>query len=238
MKKILFLFSLILLGISCESTPPTETELYVYLDFTEGQDYGSRFAEDIEQYTELLNLTEEGSSNFGKVKIFPLYDVASARSKTVKLKAGKGEFEKNVLLRKKDIEKFQTQLLQTLEEMNAEYTGKELNSSHIFEPMCKGIRKLNKSEADRKVILMYSDMLENSDIANFHSKSGSSKKWLERFDAACDPEDVSDLEMFVVYPVDKKNDAKITKAADFWANYFADKGMDEDAFHYDTGIDL
>jgi len=200
----MFLLALIVLGISCESPPPTETELYVYLDFTEGQDYGERFAEDIEQYAELLNLAEEGSSNYGKVKIFPLYDVSSARSKTVKLKKGKGEFEKNVLLRKKDIEKFQTQLLQTLEE----------------------------------IILMYSDMLENSDIANFHSKKGNSKKWLERFDAACDPEDVSDLEMFVVYPVDKKNDAKITKAADFWANYFAEKGMDDEAFHYDTGIDL
>ena len=102
MKKILFLLALIVLGIGCESTPPTETELYVYLDFTEGQDYGDRFAEDIEQYAELLNLGEEGSSNFGKVKIFPLYDVSSARSKTVKLKEGKGEFEKNVHLRKKD----------------------------------------------------------------------------------------------------------------------------------------
>ena len=234
----MFLLALIVLGISCESAPPTETELYIYLDFTEGQDYGDRFTEDIEQYSELLNLTEEGSSNFGKVKIYPLYDVTSARSKTVKLKAGKGEFEKNVHLRKKDIEKFQTKLLQTLEKMNAEYTGKELDNSHIFEPMCKGIRKLNKSDADRKVILMYSDMLENSDIANFHSKKGSSKKWLEQFDAACDPEDVSDLEMFVVYPIDKKNDDKITKAADFWATYFAEKGIDEEAFHYDTGIDL
>lgn len=234
----MFLLALIVLGVSCESPPPSETELYVYLDFTEGQDYGDRFAEDIEQYAELLNLKEEGSSNFGKVKIFPLYDVSSARSKTVKLKEGKGEFEKNVFLRKKDIDKFKTQLLQTLEEMNAQYTGKELDNSHIFEPMCKGIRKLNKSDADHKVILMYSDMLENSDIANFHSLKGGSKKWLERFDAACDPEDVSDLELFVVYPVDKKNDTKITKAADFWANYFAEKGMDDEAFHYDTGIDL
>ena len=49
MKKLLFLLALIVLGISCESPPPTETELYVYLDFTEGQDYGDEIEDnDIE----------------------------------------------------------------------------------------------------------------------------------------------------------------------------------------------
>lgn len=237
MKKITFFLLLILFGMSCQTTPPTQTDLYIYLDFTEGQDYSARLAEDAEQYLELMELSEEGSTNYGKIKIFPLYDVASARNKTVKIKAGKSEFESNKFLRQKDIEKFQTQLLQDLQELNAQYTGKELNNSHIFEPICKGMRKLNKSSADRKILLVYSDMLENSDIANFHAKGANAKDWTERFNAACDPEDASDLEVHIVYPVDKSNDAKITKAADFWTNYFADKGVDEEAFSFDTGIE-
>lgn len=238
MKNYLILFCIFLLAIGCHTTPPTETELYIYLDFTEGQDYSQQFAEDLDTYGELLNLEEAGSPNFGKVKIFPLYDLASARSKTVKLKKGKSEFEANKFLRQKEVDKFKTQLLNSLTEINEKYTGTALNNSHLIAPICRGIKKLNKSKANRKVVLIYSDMLENSEIANFHTKKGLRTDWTHQIDAACDPEDVSDLAIYVVYPVDKKNDAKITHAANFWTNYFASKGADEDTFHFDTGIDL
>ena len=81
-------------------------------------------------------------------------------------------------------------------------------------------------------------MLENSSIANFHGKNSNTKHWVKQIDAACNPEDVSDLEIFVVYPVDKKNDGKITKAAAFWTDYFAAKGADSETFRFDTEIDL
>ena len=51
-------------------------------------------------------------------------------------------------------------------------------------------------------------------------------------------EDASDIELYIVHPVDKQNDQKIQKAADLWAKYLLDKGLDEDAFHFDTGIDM
>ncbi len=233
----MLLMSLFLFTLGCNTSPPKETELYIYLDFTEGQDYTQQIEADLDNYAELLNVGENGSSNFGKVKIFPLYDLTSARSKTVKLKEGKSEFESNKFLRQKDIDKFKTQLLNSLTEINEKYTGKELKSSHLIEPICKGMKKLNKSDANQKIVLIYSDMLENSSIANFHGKS-SSKDWPSRIDATCDPEDVSDLDIFVVYPVDKQNDGKITKAAEFWTDYFASKGADEETFRFDTEIDL
>ena len=238
MKNYLILLSLFALFIGCETAPPVETDLYIYLDFTEGQDYVQQFTEDLEAYKTLLHIDETGSSNFGKVKIFPLYDLSSARSKTVKLRKGKSEFETNKFLRQKEVDYFQTQLLASLTDINDTYTGKALNNSHLIYPICKGIKKLNKSDANRKIVLIYSDMLENSDIANFHSKKGNDKIWIKKIDKACDLEDVSDLEIFVVYPVDKKMDGKISKAATFWKYYFASKGADEETFHFDTGIDL
>ena len=238
MKNYLIFASLFLLLIGCNTAPPTETELYIYLDFTEGQDYTQQLEEDLDNYAALMGIEDGGSANYGKVKVLPLHDLSSAKSKTIKLKQGKSDMERNEFIRKKETDKFKGQLLDLLQELNTNYTGKELKNSHLFEPICKGIKKLNKSDADRKIILIYSDMLENSDIANFHSKSGSTEKWTNQFNEACDPEDAADLEIFVVYPIDKNNDEKINKAADFWASYFADKGMDEDAFHFETGIDL
>ena len=237
MKNLIFLMSLFVFALGCNTSPPTETELYIYLDFTEGQDYTEQISQDLDNYGELLGIGENGSPNFGKVKIFPLYDFTSARSKTVQLKKGKSEFEANKFLRQKEIDKFKGQLLISLTEINEKYTGKELNSSHLIEPICKGMQKLNKSRVGKKVVLIYSDMLENSSIANFHGK-GISTNWSKRIDSTCDPEDVSDLDIFVVYPIDKKNDGKITKAAAFWTDYFTSKGADEETFRFDTEIDL
>lgn len=230
--------SLVLVTLGCNTTPPTETDLYIYLDFTEGQDYSHQLTEDLDSYAELLKVAENGSPNFGKVKIFPLYDLGSARGKTVKLKKGKSEFEANKFLRQKEVDKFKGELLTSLLEINEKYTGTALNNSHLIKPISKGMQKLNKSNADNKVVLIYSDMLENSPIANFHGKSSNTKDWQMRIDKACDPKDVSDLEIFVIYPVDKKNDGKITKAAEFWKDYFAAKGADDDTFRFETEIDL
>lgn len=238
MKNLLLLMSLILFTIGCHTSPPIETDLYIYLDFTEGQDYSHQISEDLGNYAELLQVGENGSPNFGKVKIFPLYDLASARSKTVKLKKGKSEFEANKFLRQKEVDKFKTKLSTALLAINDTYTGKALNRSHLIEPICKGMQKLNKSTATNKVVLIYSDMLENSTIANFHGKNNNTKDWQQRIDAACDPEDVADLAIYVVYPVDKKNDGKITKAAEFWTAYFTSKGADDETFRFDTEIDL
>lgn len=236
MKKTLLIL-LAFTFFACETKPPTETEIYLYLDFTEGQDYSERVEEDVTAYLELMELADLSSPNFGKIKVYPLYDVGSARGKTIKLKEGKSEMEANKFLRQKEVEKFRGQLVDFLQEVNAEYTGKSLDNSHIFEPVCKGIKKLNNADADRKIMLIYSDLLENSDVANLHAKKANFKKWTAAFDTACDLEDVSDLEFYIVHPVDKKNDAKIQTAADFWSNYLMDKGLDEDGFHFDTGIE-
>lgn len=224
--------------ISCSQTPPVKTDLYLYFDYTEGQDYASRMEEDSDLYIELLGVSELGSPNYGTIKMYPLYDVSSAKNKSVKLKAGKGEMEGNKYIRDKEVDKFKTKLLKSLEELNEENKGKSLDKSYIYTPFCKGIKKLNKSDASRKIIVLYSDMLENSDLANLHSKKRDFEKWTTNFENTCDCEDVSDLEIFVVYPVDKNNDSKIQVASDFWSDYLMKKGMDEDAFHFETTIDL
>lgn len=237
MKKISLLFW-ILFFLSCSQTPPVKTDLYLYFDYTEGQDYSGRITEDAESYIELLGISEMGSPNYGTVRMYPLYDVSSARSKSVKLKPGKGEMEGNKYIRDKEVGKFKTKLLESLESLNSENMGKSLDNSHIYMPICKGIKKLNKSDAGRKVMVIYSDMLENSDLANFHSKKRDFDKWKVNFDEACDCEDTADLEIYVVYPVDKNNDSKIQTASEFWSDFLMGKGLDEDAFHFETTIDL
>ena len=238
MKNLIILLSILLLVGCTESQPVTNTELFIYLDYTEGQDYTDLLENDVDKYLELMNVGEENDESFGKVRIYPLHDIASSRSQTVKLKKGKSKLEGNRYIRQKELDKFKAQLRDKTTEINNNFTGKALANSHIFNPLCKGIHKINNSNADRKVIVIYSDMLENSELANFHSKKLKYEHLKKNFDGSCDLEDLSDCEIYIVHPIDKKNDSKIRMAENFWAKYLMEKGLDEDLWHFDTSIDI
>ena len=238
MKKLLFLLTLILLVGCVENEPVTNTELFIYLDYTEGQDYSDVVDHDLDKYLELMNVTEESNANFGKVRIYPLHDVGSSMSKTVKLKKGKSKMEGNRYIRLKEIEKFKTDLLEKTTAVNNTFSGKALKRSHIFNPLCKGVHKISNSNADRKVIVIYSDMLENSDLANFHSGKLSYETLKKNFDGSCKFDDLSDTEVYIIHPIDKKNDNKIRTAENFWSKYMMEKGLDSEMWHFDTSIDI
>ena len=229
---------LLVAALSCTEEKASQTDVYIYLDYTEGQDYSAQIAEDMDKYLALMEVAGEQSRNYGAIKVYPLHDISAGVSKTVKLKEGKSQLEGNKFLRKKEVDAFTAKLTDKMLDINTNFTGKELTSSHIFTPICKGVKKLNKSDADKKIILIYSDMLENSELANFHSKSITFESLKANFDKSCDMDDTSEIEFYIVHPVNKKNDQKIRKASDLWAKYLLDKGMDEDAFHFDTGIDI
>lgn len=227
----------ILLVLACNEPVPLKTDLYVYLDYTEGQQYDFD-KEEVEKYLSLMEAKSEHSRNAGSIKIFPLYNLSSSKSVTVKLKEGKSKFEGNRYLRQKELKEFTTKVLDKIGKMNETYGGDELEASHIFNPLNNGFKKLLKSNADRKVVLIYSDMLENSKVANFHSNSANEKTLLANFEEVGGVDDLSEVELYIVYPIDQKNDAKIRKRLSVWEQYFVQHGIDSELFHADTGIDL
>ena len=235
--KVFLLLGLVLL-MGCSEAPPTKTDLFIYLDYTEGQDYTDQLATDADKYLQLMNISEGNDRNYGTIRLYPIHDVASTSSISVKLKEGKSQFEGNKYLREKELATFKQQLLDKAGQLNADYVGKPLKHSHIYHPLCKGIKKLNRSDANRKLILIYSDMLENSEVTNLHTKNLDVAALPASFDKACGIEDLSDCEIFVVHPVDKKNDQKIRRAAKVWEQHLVSKGLDSDYFHFEPSIDL
>ncbi|MEO1515590.1 MAG: hypothetical protein AAFV95_11270 [Bacteroidota bacterium] len=235
---ISFLLLALVALMGCQEAPPQRTDLYIYLDFTEGQDYTDQLAQDADKYIQLMNISEGNDRNYGSIRVYPIHDVATAASVQVKLKEGKSALEGNKYLRKKELDEFKQQLLEKTDDLNARYTGQPLKHSHIFHPLCKGVKKLNRSDASRKLIVIYSDMLENSEVANLNGKKLNSDRLEQQFDNACGMEDLSDCEVYIVHPVDKKNDQKIRRAANFWEQYLIGKGLDVDYFHFEPSIDI
>lgn len=235
MKKIMLLFILTSFW-ACQEPAPSHTDLYLYLDYTEGQQY--EFGEEeVNQFLQLMNIQDGTSRNAGVLRIYPLYDLASSRNVRIPIKEGKSKLESNKFVREKELKKFSEKVKSKVEEMNAAYGGEELKHSYIFQPLEKGFKKLTNSSADHKVVLIYSDMLENSQVANFHTAKLDEGALLKRLEQASNLEDLSEFEVYIVYPVDQKNDAKIQKRLAVWEQYFVNKGLDSEQFHADTGID-
>jgi len=221
---------------TCQEPSPSHTDLYLYLDYTEGQQY--EFGEEeVSQFLQLMNIREGTSRNAGVLRIYPLYDLASSRNARIQMKKGKSKLESNKFVSEKELKKFSQKVRSKIEDMNAEYGGEELKHSYIFQPLQKGFKKLSNSTADHKIVLIYSDMLENSQVANFHTAKLDKSALLNRLEQASSIEDLSEFEIYIVYPVDQKNDAKIQKRLSIWEQYFVNKGLDSDQFHADTGID-
>ena len=237
MKNIFFLI-LILTSFSCQEPPATNTEMYIYLDYSEGQDYSEQVHKDLDKYLELMNVSTEQNRNFGKIKIYPIHDIGTTESKTIKLKEGKSKMEGNRFVRNKEIEKFKTKFVEGFNLINSNFAGEALSNSQIFRPISKGVKKLNKSNADRKVVIIYSDMLENSDLVNLHNAKVDYEALKDKFNDTKTIDDVSECEFYIVHPLDKKNDAKIRNAGALWVKYLTEKGLDEDNYHFDTSIDI
>lgn len=236
MKNIVWLVPMLFL-FSCSQEKVVHTDLYLYFDYTEGQNYEHLMQQDVDKYLQLMGITEH-SRNYGTVKMYPLHDVSASVNQTVKIKEGKSQLEGNRYVRKKEVDQFKAKLNAKLANLNDSFQETPLKNSHIFSPVCKGFKKMQNSDADQKIVIIYSDMLENSEIANLHRSSVNFQKLQTALDKTCDCGDLMDIQLYVVHPVNKKHDQLIRQSAGLWQQYFTAKGLDGDNFHFDTSIDI
>lgn len=166
MKNIILLFPLLFL-LCCTQEKTTNTDLYLYFDYTEGQNYEQIMQQDVEKYLQLMSISEH-SRNYGTLKAYPLHDVSASVNHSVKIKEGKSQLEGNRYVRKKEVDQFKEKLHTKLAALNQSFQDTPLENSHIYSPICKGFNKMQNSDADQKIVIIYSDMLENSDVANLH----------------------------------------------------------------------
>lgn len=236
MKNTIWLFAFIFL-CSCTQEKVVNTDLYLYFDYTEGQNYEQLMQQDIEKYLQLMDVSEH-SRNYGTIKIYPLHDVSASVNQSIKIKEGKSQLEGNRYVRKKEVDQFREKLSSKLMTMNDSFKETPLKNSHIYSPTCKGFKKLQNSDADHKIVIVYSDMLENSEIANLHHSNVNFEKLQTALDNSCNCGDLFDIQLYVVHPVNKQHDQLIRQSASLWQQYFYAKGLDEDNFHFDTSIDI
>jgi len=228
--KAVFAVTCCLLVMACEGEKPSLCTVYVFLDATEAKyREANHYLSDLPIILRKMNVdTVHGGNNGAEVRFFLINDLSESKSKVRLLSQGvSGMMGQNPLERRDEIKKFSRGLSQDLQQLLSSAQW-QTNQSKIYQNLCRGLNNLKAAGGDRKIVIVYSDMLENSDLFSFYEpRSGKIERYIEdprlaelELSADCAMPDLSGVEINIVAFRNKENDEMINRASQFWLRLF------------------
>jgi len=236
-KKTVGIILLAFCSFSClENEQPKYTQLTVLMDVTDEHLKNENFvSENLPKYMELMQLDPQtGGFSGGEVKLTFINEVSDSKSKTIKIEKGEpGLMGENPLTRKDEVMRFYKKLEEQLTAFS-KTANWGTGSSKIYQKVARECIKMKRLDADRRCLIIYSDMLENSKLFNFY-ESGWKNKIEKMLDA---PEvtiqqlsengpslpDLSEFEIYIVAKRTPANDEKINHSEEFWTAILEHQG--------------
>lgn len=246
-KTIFLTLSLIALLISCKTETPPNTAITVLIDVTDERFKDDKFAsENLPKILKLMKLNKEsGGFSGGQVKLSLINEVSDSKSKTIKIAVGEnGMMGENPLNRKDEVERFYTDLEKAIDYVLAKADW-GTDASKIYQKVTRECIKLNKVEADRKHLIIFSDMLENSKQFSFYGQNW--KNQIEKM--MTEPEttieklatkgpalpDLSEFEIYIIATRTSGNDERINLSEQFWTTLFEYQGA---SVTFSSGLEI
>ena len=139
----------------------------------------------------------------------------------------------NPLTRTDEVDKFYAELESSFSGLlNSVNWGTD--ASKIYQKVTREIIKMKKLEADKKYLIIYSDMLENSKLFSFYGAKWKSniKKMIESPESTLENlsktgptlPDLSEFEIRIISTRTSENDEKINLSEQFWTVLFEYQG--------------
>ena len=139
------------------------------------------------------------------------------------------EYLSNVYGREDESKIFLSKINSTFVKVKSITPGR--NYSSLYLPMAKELKRLSESGAKRRILIVYSDLMENTSLISFYKVEGfqllkanpdSVKKILER---EIPLPDLKDIEAHFIYqPKDNKDNELFREVSDFYKKWFESKG--------------
>lgn len=228
-KKALGIVLVVLFAISCiKNEQPRYTQLSVLLDVTDEHLKNDRFvAENLPGFVEMMNLDKQtGGFSGGEIKLSFINEVSDSKSKTIKIAKGDpGLMGENPLTRKDEVTRFYKKLEDELRTFS-QTANWGTSSSKIYQKVARECIKMKRSEADRRCLIIYSDMLENSSLFSFYESGWKNKieKMIETTETTVQQlsengpalPDLSEFEIYIIAKRTPVNDEKINLSEQFW----------------------
>lgn len=239
MKRISNFFSLIILLptlFSCQEESVTTTQISVLIDVTDERFEDENFvAENLPKFLQIMNLDKEtGGYSGGEVKLSLINEVSDSKSKTVKIEAAKtGMMGENKLNRKDEVDRFYGNLESTFTQIlnNANWGT---DASKIYQKVTRELIKMKNSDYDKKKLIIFSDMLENSNLFSFYGTGWKTniQKMIENPEESLSKlaekgpalPDISEFEIYVITSRTTENDEKVNLSEQLWLNLFEYQG--------------
>lgn len=117
---------------------------------------------------------------------------------------------------------FKTQLSTKFDELIKGESSKK-DKTKIYLPLCKALTELSKSKSSRKIMVIFSDMIENSELFSMYKMKGiKPDEILIQLESTFSEKipDLKDIEIYIVSKRNKANDEIITLAEEFWKELF------------------
>lgn len=189
---------------SCESTTPQHSEVFILIDQT-----GSFIQEDVnaektvdfiisKTQTDLSQLTK----NSFDLTIYPLTDLE--HNKRIQLQLPKGQGMMNEI-KKKRLEAQQAFRGNIVAGINMMKSDTDIKyGSQLVKPLCERLHLLGRKTADRKLVVLFSDLFEYNKHASFYK--GSIEQIKKKLDKQCDCGDLTGIEVYCIYQTDSETD--------------------------------
>lgn len=228
MQSILMgIVALVLLFQGCKKETTT-TSICVLIDITDAHFKGENVvSETLPKLLKLMHLNKRtGGFSGGEVKFSLINEISDSKSKTVKLnKAESGLLGENPLIRKDEVTAF---ISQTENAFSAVVSSADwgTQASKIYQKITRELIRMKNSQANKKYMVIYSDMLENSELFTFYGSNW--KTQVEKMIKT--PEetltqlakkgpalpDLSEFEIYIITHRTPENDEKINLSERFW----------------------
>lgn len=228
MKKLILIpviISAVALLISCTASPtPATTEASVLRDVTDKH----LAAPDTNEILSLFDLSGGNKWNGAVFHFADLSDVSYNRTSEAKIKPA-GMWLSNEFERSTEIKNFKKEISKILIDTGNENSGKR--NSSVYLPIAGELNRLAKSKAQKRVLLIYSDLMENTTDVSFYNKKTLAKlqinpeairKYFEGLQAL---QNLSGIEVYFIYqPADSESDKVFTAVSAFYKKLLEGKG--------------
>ena len=221
---VLLIVTMIVLGACTNVNRRTLTEYSVLRDLTDSTKAipdEDALLKDIGIDTNIWN-----GVNFN---FFNIADVSYTPHRRISLEKGGDRLASSEFTRKREITAFKAKLTTLLDSARSDTTGR--NHSSIYLPIAEELKRLANSNAERKVLVVYSDLMENTPGLSFYNPltfaeiSSDPDKIKAMFFTKAILPDLTGVEIHLVYePKNAKDDANFRRVSDFFRQVFLAQG--------------
>lgn len=149
---------------SCESPKCKTTDISAMADVTEPL----LIWPDAKELLSLYEL-EKNQMNGAAFRLLIINDVSQNRQLHLSLPAVESSLTMNRFERKEEIERFEKAFVDSIASLTKDTVVGRSNSS-VYLPMVRELERLAQSSAERRVLIVYSDLMENTPSLTFYDK--------------------------------------------------------------------